>query len=433
MFGGHNIIAENGIILEESKKFQRDGVAITADIDVDKLHHERATMPGTFTECARRNHKPFRFINFEGHIRKLPEEILRPVNPHPFVPDSRDPEDRCEEIFGIQSCALAQRLEQLPSKNVYIGVSGGLDSTLALLVAAKAYDLLGWDRKHIHGITMPGFGTTDGTRNNAVKLMEALGISWEEIPIGELALNTFRALKHEPFKCIEIPNTEKYSLNDFINDLKDLPNDAEDLVFENVQARLRTLILMSRGFVLGTGDLSEIALGWSTYNGDQMSMYNVNCSIPKTLVRFLVDYIAKTEHMKDDYEAYNTLMDIVGTVISPELLPTKDGQIAQSSEKKIGPYELHDFFLYHFIRNGFAPKKILYLAKQAFDGKDANEYTEEEIRKWLMVFLKRFFRNQFKRDAVPNGPKVGSVSLDPRGDWRMPSDAQAAMWIKELE
>jgi NAD+ synthase (glutamine-hydrolysing) len=305
-----------------------------------------------------------------------------------------------------------------------IGVSGGLDSTLALLVAVKTLQHLGQSPSRIVGWTLPGFGTTERTLDNAKKLMRLLGITAHEEDIRQLSLNTFDALGHKPFGL----DLNGKSVEDVQRILQQLPeSDRHDLIFENVQARLRTLILMSGGFVLGTGDLSESALGWSTYNGDHMSMYNVNASIPKTLVRFLIEYVADQQFTG---EISQVLKSIAATPISPELPPSASGEIQQSTEASIGPYELHDFFLYSIIRNGFSPRKIVAYAQQA---KFSREYTQREIADALRLFLKRFFQNQFKRSCVPDGPKVGSVSLSPRGDWRMPSDASPAAWLSELD
>lgn len=431
VFGGHCMIGENGNILLESDKFIRNAHAITTDVDVDKLRHERAAMPLTFTECARRNKKDFRVIEYVptgaiwGH-----KDIKRKVSAHPFVPsDPQTLKDRCEEIFGDQVCGLAKRVEMLPSKDIYIGISGGLDSTIAALVATKAYDLLEIDRKHIHGITMPGFGTTAQTKDNAEALMRHLKISQETIDIRPTALLAFEALAHKPFgKEFAYDHNMWVNLAHFNAFLQEeVEEGANDLVFENVQARLRTFYLMSRGFVLGTGDLSEIALGWCTYCGDHMSMYNVNCSIPKTLIKFLVEYVANNEGC--DLLLRDVLLDIAGTIISPELLPTKGGKIAQSTEDKLGPYEVHDFYMYHLIRNGFSPSKILQLAQIAFRDK----YDKDTLVRHIRTFITRFFINQFKRDCVANGPKVGSVSLSPRGDWRMPSDADRTLWLQDVD
>jgi NAD+ synthase (glutamine-hydrolysing) len=320
---------------------------------------------------------------------------------------------------------LARRLEQIGKPAVAIGVSGGLDSTLALLVACKTFDALAVPRAQIRALTMPGFGTTSRTLTNAHAVMRHLGVSSREIDIRPPCLEQMRALQHRPFGI----TLDGLSVEQLTDRLRQLGLDRrDDLVFENVQARMRTSLLMNTGFVVGTGDVSELALGWCTYNADHMSMYNPNSSIPKTLVKFLVDWAARNEF---DGEVRRTLLDIVDTVISPELLPTDpDGKAVQATEGTIGPYELHDFFLYHFLRFGSSPDKILFLASQA---KFNREYSTAEVRRWLQVFVRRFFGNQFKRSCLPDGPKVGSISLSPRGDWRMPSDAQATLWLKWLE
>ena len=333
--------------------------------------------------------------------------------------------ERCEEIFQTQVAGLAKRLEHIGKPATAIGVSGGLDSTLALLVACKTMDALAVPRSRILAYTLPGFGTSNRTRDNARALMRHLGVTAREADIRPMCLEEMKALGHRPFG---IP-LEGLGVEEFTELLRRLPEGRrEDLIFENVQARMRTSILMNSGFVIGTGDVSESALGWCTYNGDHMSMYNPNSSIPKTLVKFLVEWAARNEF---DGDARRTLLDIVDTLISPELLPVgADGLSPQSTESSIGPYELHDFFLFHFLRYGAPPEKILYLAERAgFVG----SYTPEEVRRWLAVFLRRFFGNQFKRSCLPDGPKVGSISLSPRGDWRMPSDAQAALWLRRLE
>jgi NAD+ synthase (glutamine-hydrolysing) len=355
-----------------------------------------------------------------------PSPLKRFVDAHPFVPsDPATLSDRCREIFSIQVAGLAKRLELIGQPVVSIGVSGGLDSTLALLVLIKTADLIGLPRSRIHGFTLPGFGTTNFTLKNARELMRGFGITSREIDIRSICIEQMKGLGHRPFGMSlegETPDT-------LTAKLRALPNDKRhDLTFENVQARVRTSYLMNAGFQIGTGDMSELALGWCTYNADHMSMYNVNVSVPKTLVRCLVRWAADHEF---DGEIRTLLHDVANTVISPELLPTTEkGEIAQATEDTVGPYELHDFFLYHFIRYGTAPDKILHLAGQAkFD----RPYGVDEMRKWLIVFLKRFFQNQFKRSCVPDGPKVGSVSLSPRGDWRMPSDAVAGEWLRRLD
>jgi NAD+ synthase (glutamine-hydrolysing) len=353
-------------------------------------------------------------------------ELRREVEAHPFVPRGTEQlRERCEEIFHIQVAGLARRLEQIGKPAVAIGVSGGLDSTLALLVACKTMDALGVGRDRVGAFTMPGFGTTGRTRDNARALMRHLGVHTREVDIRSLCLEEMRALGHRPFGI----DLEGLGVEQLTERLRRLSAEAcEDLVFENVQARMRTSILMNAGFVVGTGDVSELALGWCTYNGDHMSMYNPNASIPKTLVKFLVDWAARNEF---EGEARKTLLDIVDTRISPELLPAgADGQALQDTEGTVGPYELHDFFLYHFLRHGAPPEKVLFLATRA---RFSRPYSAEEVRRWLAVFLRRFFANQFKRSCLPDGPKVGSISLSPRGDWRMPSDAQAALWLQWME
>lgn len=426
VFGGHGIIAENGIILAETDRFKNATTLRLMEIDLQQLAHERRRQ-GTFgTPWPTQGDfmsRPWR----EGEFLTARDGTLvqRPVEAHPFVPKNESTlKDRCREIFSIQTTALARRLDSTPAAAVTIGVSGGLDSTLALLVACKTLDLLGRPRSQLSAITMPGFGTTGRTLNNALALMGLLGVTSRTVDIRPLALAEWRALGHSPFG-IDISDLD---LPAFQSRLDSLPEgNRNDLVFENVQARLRTSLLMNSGFVVGTGDLSEAALGWCTYNGDHMSMYNVNCGVPKTLVRLLVAWAAGNEF---DGDARRCLMDIVATPISPELLPTRlDGSIGQATEESVGPYELHDFFLYHLVRHGAAPEKILYLARKAnFD----LPRSPREIKHWLTIFLARFFSQQFKRDCVPDGPKVGSVSLSPRGDWRMPPDAAAKAWLGSL-
>ncbi|MBO5875382.1 MAG: NAD(+) synthase [Alistipes sp.] len=394
VFTGNGIIAENGEIIAARERFVRDERLTVADIDVEHIFNER------------RRHTSFinldnRFDILHIDLEQPACELERTIDPAPFIPGNID--EGCREIFSIQSAGLAQRLSHIGCKKAVIGISGGLDSTLALLSTVATFDLLGLDRKDIIGVTMPGFGTTDRTYQNALTLMQELGITLREIPIRKACEQHFADLGLDP--------TERGA------------------AYENSQARERTQILMDLanmvgGIVIGTGDLSEAALGWATYNGDSMSMYNVNCSIPKTLVRKLVEWKADND---TNEKVRATLHDIVATPVSPELLPAdSDGNIAQKTEDLVGPYALHDFFIYNFLRNGFSPAKIEYLALQAFNG----EFTPEDIRHWLKVFLKRFFSQQFKRSAAPDGPKVGSVSLSPRGDLRMPSDAIVAEWLK---
>lgn len=430
VFGGHCLVAENGALLAQSERVGLAGCgwlnrsSATADIDLGRLAHDRQVI-GSWQQSSQRISTTFRRV-------PLPKDLYsdgarRAVLATPFVPAADEElHERCAEIFGIQCAALAKRVSRLPSNaQLVIGVSGGLDSTLALLVAAKMCAQQGLPTERIAGITMPGFGTTSRTLAAARQLMRHLDISADEIDIRPLCLNAFVSLQHRPFGI----DTVGLTTDEFTAALQKLaPDNRQDLVFENVQARLRTMLLMSRGFVLGTGDLSEQALGWSTYNGDHMSMYNVNASIPKTLVRFLVQYLSDHEFSGPASEC---LQGIVETPISPELLPpSKEGGIAQLTEDTLGAYELHDFFLYHLLRFGMKPSKILVLAGNA---KFSRDYTLEEIRRTLHMFLTRFFQNQFKRSCVPDGPKVGSVSLSPRGDWRMPSDAEVAIWLADLK
>ena len=429
VFGGHCLVAESGTLLAQSQRVGLDGCgwldhsSATADIDLGRLAHDRQVM-GSWRQSSPRVDMSFRRV-------PLPDEMCsdgarRAVLASPFVPpNGEELHERCAEIFGIQCAGLAKRASRLPSHaKLVIGVSGGLDSTLALLVAVKMCAHQGFPSERICGVTMPGFGTTSRTLTAARQLMQHLSITADEIDIRPLCLDTFVSLQHRPFGI----DTADLSIDEFTAALQKLaPDQRQDLVFENVQARLRTMLLMSRGFVLGTGDLSEQALGWSTYNGDHMSMYNVNASVPKTLVRFLVQYLADHEFSGPAREC---LQGIVHTPISPELLPpSQDGGLAQLTEDSLGAYELHDFFLYHMLRFGTRPSKLLVLAGNA---KFSRDYAAAEIRRTLHTFLKRFFQNQFKRSCVPDGPKVGSVSLSPRGDWRMPSDAEAAIWLDDL-
>ena len=395
VFSGHNIIAENGHILAESKRFTY-GV-IYSEIDVEKLTEERRRMTTFETEDT---HTDIAFS-----LKMEETKLTRFVDPAPFVPGDKNTRDkRCDEILMIQAMGLKKRLEHT-NANAVVGISGGLDSTLALLVTARAFDLSGKDRKGIIAVTMPGFGTTDRTYDNAVKLIECLGATFVEVDI-------------------------KNAVNVHFSDIGQDPA-VHDVTYENSQARERTQILMdiankNNALVIGTGDLSELALGWATYNGDHMSMYAVNASVPKTLVRHLVQYYADT---CQDAELEKTLLDVLDTPVSPELLPPEDGKISQKTEDLVGPYELHDFFLYHMLRLGFTPAKIYRLARIAFAG----TYDDDFILKWLKTFYHRFFAQQFKRSCLPDGPKVGSVAVSPRGDLRMPSDACSRLWLKELE
>ena len=406
VFAGNAMVYENGTLLAGSGRFSLDEQLVVSEIDVERLRTERRVNT-TFSSCrARLCPEPAQRIATE-YVNSKELSLNRTVDPHPFMPQDARADERCEEIFSIQVAGLAQRLAHTQARSAVVGISGGLDSTLALLVCVKTYDKLGWDRRGIIGVTMPGFGTTDRTHRNAVDLMKALGVTLREVSIRKACLQHFEDIGHAP--------------------------DAHDVVYENAQARERTQVLMdianqTGGLVIGTGDLSELALGWATYNGDHMSMYGVNASVPKTLVRYLVKWVAG--HGGMDEASRRTLLDIVDTPISPELIPAdKDGNISQITEDLVGPYELHDFFLYYFLRYGFRPSKIFFLARQAF--KEA--YDEDTVRKWLQTFCRRFFNQQFKRSCLPDGPKVGSISLSPRGDWRMPSDATVGMWLNDLE
>ncbi len=405
VYTGKGFIAENGAILSESERFDLKDKLIVNDINIDYLQHDRLANTSFAPQFQNEGLSKIRNILFD--LAPYKNKLDRFINPHPFVPSEDNAlKERCEEIFNIQTFGLVKRLKHINAKSVVIGISGGLDSTLALIVAVRAFDALNIPRKNILGITMPGFGTTGRTYNNAVSLIKAMGISFKEISIKEACIQHFNDIGHD--------------------------GKTTDITYENTQARERTQILMdmanqTNGIVIGTGDLSELALGWATYNGDHMSMYGVNVSIPKTLVRYLVEWAANNT---SDKKARKTLLDIADTPISPELIPAnEDDTICQKTEDCVGPYELHDFFLYHFIRFGASPGKILFLTKQAFHKK----YSDNEIKKWLQTFLRRFFSQQFKRSCLPDGPKVGSISLSPRSDWRMPSDASAAIWLNELE
>ena len=398
VFTGHNLIAENGAILAESRLFHNS--LTISELDVQRLSGERRRLSS------------FPAVQDEGYQRiyfSLPVEktnLSRIIDPRPFIPSEQSAlKNRCETILSIQSLGLKKRLEHSRAKTAVVGISGGLDSTLALCVTARAMDLLNRPRTDIIAITMPCFGTTQRTKSNAEILAQRLGVTLERVDIAKQVLQHFEDIGHSP--------------------------DDQDVTFENAQARTRTLVLMdwanqTGGLVIGTGDLSELALGWATYNGDHMSMYGVNASIPKTLICHLVSYEAEK---LDDPRLKEVLMDILDTPVSPELLPAKDGEISQKTEDLVGPYELHDFYLYYAIRWGFSPAKVYHLARLAFNG----AYDQETILKWLKTFYRRFFNQQFKRSCLPDGPKVGSVTLSPRGDWRMPSDASSALWLKELD
>ena len=412
VYGGNALVFENGRQIASSERFSLKPQMVVTQIDIERLRSER------------RNNSTYRCSQFSGGTNGVGEMsaaptivdahsveprdfvLLRTIDPHPFIPSSGDMNKDCDEIFNIQVCGLAKRMAHTGARTAVVGISGGLDSTLALLVCAKTMDKMGLSRKSIVGVTMPGFGTTDRTRSNAVSLMESLGVTSREINIAAAVTQHFKDIHHDAA--------------------------VHDVTYENAQARERTQILMdvankTGGLVIGTGDLSELALGWATYNGDHMSMYGVNAGIPKTLIKHLVRFVAETEV---DHTSRATLLDIIDTPISPELIPADEkGDIQQKTEDLVGPYELHDFFLYHFLRFGCSPAKIYLLAQHAFKG----TYDDETIKKWLTTFIRRFFAQQFKRSCLPDGPKVGSVSLSPRGDWRMPSDASAAMWLRECE
>lgn len=408
VYGGNAIICENGNIVACGERFSLNPQTVVSQIDIEKLRSERRAN-STYANAQRDYEADF--VDALP-VKKRDFELVRDINPLPFIPQSKDMNSSCSEIFSIQVMGLAKRLVHTHCKTVVLGISGGLDSTLALLVCVKTFDKLKLPRKGIVGVTMPGFGTTDRTHDNAVALMESLGISQKEINISAAVIQHFRDIDHDM--------------------------NVHDVTYENSQARERTQILMDLsnklgGLVIGTGDLSELALGWATYNGDHMSMYGVNCSIPKTLIKYMVSHVAMNEV---EGKARETLLDIIDTPISPELIPAdENGNITQKTENLVGPYELHDFFLYNFLRFGFRPEKLFLLAKKAFDGtnKNVEKYDAETIKHWLREFTRRFFNQQFKRSCLPDGPKVGSVSLSPRGDWRMPTDADSSIWLQEID
>ncbi len=405
VFAGNAIVAECGTVVAESERFSFEPQLVVTEVDVERLQGERC-VTNTFSSASVAG-KPYHTVDCSD-IPVVPVHYTRTVAPHPFVPSHPETLDRrCREILDIQISGLAKRLLHTHARTAVIGISGGLDSTLALLVCVQAFDKLSIPRDRIVGVTMPGFGTTDRTYQNAIGLMQALGVTVREIPIREACIQHYKDINHD----IAV----------------------HDVTYENSQARERTQILMdianqTNGMVIGTGDLSELALGWATYNGDHMSMYAVSAGIPKTLVKYLVAWVAR--HRIED-AARAILLDIVDTPISPELIPADEqGNITQKTEDLVGPYELHDFFLYYMLRFGFRPAKIYYLAMRArFD----QPYDAATIKKWLTIFMRRFFNQQFKRSCLPDGPKVGSVAISPRGDWRMPSDASSAMWLRECE
>lgn len=405
VYGGNALIYENGKCIAESERFSFEPQMVVSQIDYEKLRAERRNNT-TFVNAQRRVEQGnVRFIDCHS-ISQDDFTLMRYISPTPFIPEQENMKDACEEIFNIQIAGLAKRLVHTNCRTVVVGISGGLDSTLALLVCVRTFDKLKLPRTGIIGVTMPGFGTTDRTYTNAMALMKSLGVTIKEVSIKKSCIQHFEDIEHD----ISV----------------------HDVTYENGQARERTQILMDlsnkyNGMVIGTGDLSELALGWATYNGDHMSMYGVNVSIPKTLICYLVQYVAESGI---DADSRATLTDIIDTPISPELIPADEqGNIAQKTEDLVGPYILHDFFLYYMLRCGFRPSKIYMLACHAFMG----EFDEETIKKWLRVFLRRFFAQQFKRSCLPDGPKVGSVSLSPRGDWRMPSDACSTLWVKEVD
>ncbi len=408
VYGGNALLFENGQLIAQSQRFSFKEQLVTAELDVEKLRTERRTNTTFATNEGLIDPPEITMVKTDA-ITPKEFKLSRSIDPTPFIPKGKALDERCEEILNIQTAGLAKRLTHTGCQKVVVGISGGLDSTLALLVCVRTFDKLNLNRKGIIGITMPGFGTTGHTHENATNLMRFLGITSKEIDI-------------------------KASCEQHYKDIGQDIN-VHDVTYENGQARERTQILMDvankeGALVIGTGDLSELALGWATYNGDHMSMYGVNASVPKTLIKHLVTWVANTM----SGEIRNTLLSIIDTPISPELTPAdEEGHIQQKTEDLVGPYELHDFFLYHFLRFGFRPAKIYYLAKLAFRENSAHPYEETVIKKWLTVFCRRFFQQQFKRSCLPDGPKVGSCSLSPRGDWRMASDACVATWLKECE
>lgn len=403
IFDGKAMIAECGSMRKTSERFSINGVEAIADVDVEALRRDRIHTTSWADSCSLSNVR----LPLSDDSDEVTDLKFREVDPRPFVPDGPARDERCNDIFNMQSLGLSRRLDAIGCRQAVVGISGGLDSTLALLVTVEAFDRLGLDREGIVGVTMPGFGTTDRTHDNAVKLMEYLGISHREISIVPAVKQHFKDIGHDP--------------------------SVHDVTYENSQARQRTYLLMDianacGGIVIGTGDLSELALGWATYNGDHMSMYGVNSGVPKTLVRYLVEWYAVT---KASEPVGKVLADVLSTPVSPELLPPdENGDIAQKTEDVVGPYELHDFFLYYTLRYGFSPERIFLLASHAFS---PETYPASVIKKWMRVFYRRFFAQQFKRSCLPDGPKIGSVCLSPRGDWRMPSDVSAAAWIASLD
>lgn len=421
VYSGHQIISEYGTPIAESKRFERTDTITYGDIDYERIRFERS-LEQNFEACASActSRDLYQTADLESlDLLTSDDRLIRHFGRNPFVPsDSRTVDERCEEIFRIQTAGLAKRIEHVHARTVVVGISGGLDSTLALLVCAETFKLLGRDPKGIIAVTMPGFGTTGRTYDNALTIMKLLGTDVREIPIGDAVTRHFKAIGHDP--------------------------EVHDVTYENCQARERTQILMDLanqegGMVIGTGDLSESALGWSTYNGDHMSMYGVNCSVPKTLVKFVVGWVADhkiasaptdSPYSADDQTLTRALHDIMDTPISPELIPPdSNGNIVQKTEDRVGPYTLHDFFLFYTMRFGMRPRKLYYIASQTFEGM----YEPDFIKKWLREFYRRFFMQQYKRSCIPDGPKVGTVTLSPRGDWRMPSDADSSQWLAEVD
>ncbi|MFT5893899.1 MAG: NAD+ synthase (glutamine-hydrolyzing) [bacterium] len=425
-FDADAFIYENGNILVQSQRFQRTGQLIIQDIDLEALAFERRSTT-TFGDCARETTPEYRVVRFTSHS---PDGLIRQISKTPFLP--KDPatlSNRCWEMFEIQSNALATRMAAIGKPKLVLGVSGGLDSTQAALVAAAALDMAGQPRSDLICITLPGFGTSDGTRDNAENLSRSLGATFKQISISDASRTVLTAVKHKITDSVD-------TVQQLLEQLRAHP-ELGDITLENVQARLRTLLLMTlanqyAGMVVGTGDLSEKALGWSTYAGDHIAMYDVNAGVPKTLIQFVIRWVAneRASTWSDSEALRETLFAILDTPISPELLPADaDGQIAQLTEEKIGPYELHDFFLYHFVRHGARPSRILDMARVAFN---EAQYDDETLKRWLAVFIKRFFMHQFKRSCTADGPKVGNVALSPRGDWRMPSDAKPDTWLADI-
>lgn len=432
VMGGHLMIAEGGRMLEQKRAIGgetpiRDSFWITADVDVERLWRDRRATT-SFNYSSRNLTKEFQKVLFTLELERNPGKPKRFIDATPFVPKDADTRhERCREIFGIQTCGLAKRMETIPTNTVFsLGMSGGLDSTLAATVAVKTVDMLGVSRKQLHLLTMPGFGTDEASLKDSLRLMDLWGVTAKKIDIRPGCYQEMRDLGYRPFGI----DISTLPLADFCEMLKELPSDAEDLGFENMQARRRTEILMAEGFVLGTGDMSESFFGWCTYNGDHQSMYNVNAGVPKTLVKWLVRYVAEEECSGND-DLSSMLLAVSNRLISAQLLPcTKDGKVRQSTEGKIGPYELGDFVMANFVRYGYSPEKILWLGEWA-EGWSCH-YSLEERRKWMDIELRRVFSQQYKREDVPNGPKVGSVALSPRGDWRMPPDASVAPWLRSL-